>query len=56
MLRPRNVFGALTVSSFYHDVQALASLSRFLKMCYFVSCISSVLDIIKKCDSPAVFH
>jgi hypothetical protein len=50
VLRPRNVFGALTVSSFYHGVQALATWSRFQKMCYFGKCITPVLDIIKKCD------
>jgi hypothetical protein len=55
MLMPRNVFRALIVSSFYRGVQALATLSKFLKMWYFGRCIIPVLDITKTYGSPAIF-
>jgi hypothetical protein len=40
---------------FYHGVQALATLSRFLKMCYFGRHITPLLNVTKTCGSPAVF-
>ena len=41
---------------FYCGVQALATLSRFLKMCYFGRHITQLLDVTEMCGSPAVFR
>jgi hypothetical protein len=40
----------------YLGVQALATLSRLLKMCYFGRHITPLLDATKTCGSPAVFR
>jgi hypothetical protein len=40
---------------FYRGVQALATLSRLLKMCYFGRHITPLLDATKVCGRPAVF-
>jgi len=41
---------------FYRGVQALANLSRFLKMCYFGRHITPLCDVTKMCGRPAFFY
>jgi len=41
---------------FYHGVKALATLSKFLKMCYFGRHITSLHDVTKMYGRPAVFR